>query len=405
MRPFGEIAEFRNGVNYVAEDRQTGIGLFNVKDFQDRVRPDYDGLDQVALKVVPAKAYLQQGDILFVRSNGNKELIGRSLFLNVPPREPVSHSAFTIRARITSGECYPQFYGLYCRSGAIRRALSNQGSGTNISNLNQDILARLPVPVVPYALQRRIADILSAYDDLIENNTRRIAILEDMARRLFDEWFGQHCIPPVGDHRAGLPDGWTAATLSDWVTDLRDAVDPNSLDPATAYVGLEHLPRRSTTLCDWGTAGDVGSTKLRYQQGDILFGKIRPYFHKVAVMPAEGVCSSDAIVMRPKTVGHLPMAIGLTSSDAFVAHATQTSNGTKMPRADWKVLKEYPLPIPDIETLNKYNGVAQSWLDFAATLAASNTNLRTTRDLLLPKLISGEIEVRAAEEELEAAAA
>ena len=76
-----------------------------------------------------------------------------------------------------------------------------------------------------------------------------------------------------------------------------------------------------------------------------------------------------------------------------------------MPRADWKVLKEYPLPMPDISTLNKYNGVAQLWLDYSATLAASNTNLRTTRDLLLPKLISGEIGLRAAEKELEAAAA
>lgn len=76
-----------------------------------------------------------------------------------------------------------------------------------------------------------------------------------------------------------------------------------------------------------------------------------------------------------------------------------------MPRADWKVLREYALPNPDADTLSKYNGAARPWLDFSAALAASNTNLRTTRDLLLPKLISGEIEVRAAEEVVETAAA
>lgn len=277
--------------------------------------------------------------------------------------------------------------------------------GSSNPTLNRNHLHLLGIRAPSPGLQRRIAEILSVYDDLIENNTRRIVILEDMARRLFDEWFGNYCMPPASAHRAELPDGWTAATLSDWVTDLRDAVDPNSLDPATAYVGLEHLPRRSTTLSEWGAAGDVGSTKLKYQPGDILFSKIRPYFHKVAVMPTEGVCSSDAIVMRPKSYDYLPMAIGLTSSDAFVAHATQTSNGTKMPRADWKVLKEYPLPLPDAETLGKFNTLTGPWLEMAASLAASSTNLRTTRDLLLPKLISGEIEVRAAEEELEAAAA
>jgi len=299
----------------------------------------------------------------------------------------------------------PRFL-LYSLQGSdLQAQIRALGSGSTVEHMRVPDAKRLMVSTPPLKTQIRIADILSAYDDLIENNTRRIAILEDMARRLFEEWFGAYCDPPVGNQATDLPDGWTGAKLSDWIVDVRDAVDPTSLDRTTPYVGLEHLPRRSTTLHDTGRASDVGSTKLRYQRGDILFGKIRPYFHKVAVMLDDGVCSSDAIVMRPKSRDHLPMALGLTSSDAFVAHATQTSNGTKMPRADWKVLKDYPLPVPDFDTLHQYNDAAGAWIELAAALAASNTNLRATRDLLLPKLISGEIEVRAAWEALETAAA
>lgn len=290
---------------------------------------------------------LQKWDIVFETAGGSKDRpTGRSVFLT-PSRMahfelPVTCASFARFLRIDPEKADPEFVFWLLQDMYERRELLRfHTQHTGVARFQFTTFADTwPLNLPPRPVQRRIADLLSAYDDLVENNTRRIAILEDMARRLFEQWFGQHCIPPVADHRAELPDGWSAATLSDWVIDLRDAVDPNSLDPATTYVGLEHLPRRSTTLRDWGTASDVGSTKLKYRPGDILFGKIRPYFHKVAVMPAEGVCSSDAIVMRPKTVEHLPMAIGLTSSDAFVAHATQTSNGTKMPRADWKVLKE-----------------------------------------------------------------
>lgn len=390
MRPFGEIAEFRNGVNYVAEDRQTGIGLFNVKDFQDRARPDYDGLDQVALKVVPAKAYLQQGDILFVRSNGNKELIGRSLFLNVPPPEPVSHSAFTIRARITSGECYPQFYALYCRSGAIRRALSNQGSGTNISNLNQDILARLPVPVVPYALQRRIADILSAYDDLIENNTQRIATLEDMARRLFEEWSAGN----VGGSRVPFSD------LADFINGF--AFKPAHLgDIGYPVVKIPELQNGVTGKTPFND-GAIVPPRNHINTGDLLFswsGTFAVKFwiggpallnqHLFKVVPNEPHLAAFLLIaLRAAMPEFLSESVGATMK--HIRRGSLSSVTCASPHG------------PGGPELCASLGELYSLVN---SLRQTNTNLRTTRDLLLPKLISGEIEVRTAEEELEAAAA
>ena len=269
----------------------------------------------------------------------------------------------------------------------LKAGFQTISKGTTQPNLSVDKLLSIPFPAPPLETQRRIAGILSAYDDLIENNTRRIAILEDMARRLFEEWFAS----------GGQSGEWTTATLGDWMTEVRDAVDPNTVDPETPYVGLEHLPRRATTMTEWGVAGSVGSTKLAFQRGDVLFGKIRPYFHKVAVAPKAGVSSSDAIVMRPHSAECLPAVLAVTSSDGFVAHATQTSNGTKMPRANWSVLKDYPLPRPPKAVLGRFNALVEPSIWLCAKLAEHNATLRAARDLLLPKLISGEIDVSRAE--------
>lgn len=254
--------------------------------------------------------------------------------------------------------------------------------------------------------QRRIASILSAYDDLIENNTRRIAILEEMARRLYEEWFVRFRFPGHEDVRMveselGLvPLGWSFTALGDLVDDMRDTVNPDAVAPDTPYVGLEHIPRRSIALADWGQATDVTSTKLRFREGDILFGKIRPYFHKVAVAPVAGVASSDAIVIRAKSSKDFGLALAVVSSDAFVAHATQTSNGTKMPRANWGVLRQYPVPTPPDELQARFSDFMGKVVATVSNYVLRNRNLRTTRDLLLPKLISGELDVSTLPESL-----
>lgn len=264
------------------------------------------------------------------------------------------------------------------------------------------LLKSMTLKAPPLDVQQRIAEILSTYDDLIDVNQRRIAILEQIARRLFDEWFvrfrypGHEAVPLVETELGVVPEGWQPRTLSWWAEEVRDTISPQQIDPMFPYVGLEHLPRRSTTLLDVGRARDVASSKLKFEAGDVLFGRIRPYFHKVALMPFAGVCSTDAICIRPTNPKFTALILGLLSSDTFVAHAVATSNGTKMPRADWKVLKKYALPKPPEHILAAFERVAAPMAQSAANLAAQNTRLRTARDMLLPRLISGEIDVSVA---------
>src|SRR5207237_1379668 len=118
------------------------------------------------------------------------------------------------------------------------------------------------------------------------------------------------------------------------------------LGQAIPYVGLEHIPRRSLALDSWEMTSHLGSNKLAFHKGKILFGKIRSYFHKVSMAPFDGLCSADTIVICARESEYYPFVAACVSSDAFVAHASATANGAKMPRANWDVLKKYEVTIP-----------------------------------------------------------
>lgn len=272
-------------------------------------------------------------------------------------------------------------------------------TGINVPHISADQIKGFHFPLPPEHAQRKIAGVLSAYDDLIENNTRRITVLEEMAQALYREWFvnfrfpGHEKVKLINSPLGKIPEGWKPNRLGDLAKEVRQGVDPSQVDPDTPYLGLEHLPRRSITLGEWGKAADVQSTKLAFKKGEILFGKIRPYFHKVGVAPVDGVCSSDAIVIVPTSASAFGPVVCCVSSDDFVRHATQTSQGTKMPRANWDVLVKYPLPIPPDGLLHDFNEIIADLVATLRLLMLKNRNLRTTRDLLLPKLISGQLDV------------
>ena len=278
----------------------------------------------------------------------------------------------------------------------IKSQYQQVSQGAAQDNLSKEKFLSFKLRVPNPKVQREIADILSAYDDLIENNRRRMALLEEAARLLYQEWF-VHLRFPGQEHTRiteGVPEGWERKTLADLCMEIRENVFPEELEPDTPYIGLEHMPRRSIALTDWGYADTVTSMKHRYKTGDILFGKIRPYFHKVGRAFVDGVASSDAIVIRPN-VGSLSGFVLMTvSSDHFVSVASKTAReGSKMPRADWKLMTKYEFVLPTGSIFETFSGSVQSITDQLRTLCFQNQKLRAARDLLLPRLMSGEIVV------------
>jgi type I restriction enzyme S subunit len=275
-------------------------------------------------------------------------------------------------------------------------------------------LARLIVPVPPLPTQRAIAHVLGTLDDLIELNQETNVVLEEIARALFKSWFVDfdpvrsklEGRPPAGmdaataalfpdhfqDSELGqIPKGWSVGRFGDVCANSRQGVSPDAINPDTPYIGLEHMPRRSIALAEWETAAKVSSGKSAFNKGEILFGKLRPYFHKVGVAPVDGVCSTDILVLLPKVPDWFGFVLGHASSDALVQFADQASAGTKMPRTNWKDLSSFKMAIPPQDVASAFSRFVRPQVETIQANIHESRDLATLRDTLLPKLLSGEL--------------
>ena len=148
-------------------------------------------------------------------------------------------------------------------------------------------------------------------------------------------------------------------------------------------------------LHDFGFSDGLGSNKLCFNKNDILFGKLRPYFHKVSVAPFDGVCSTDILSIYAKDddfYGYLTLQL---FSERLIEYVTQSSNGTKMPRTNWRDMSNYAIVIPPTETAGEFTTVIRGFVSLMINNIYENMNLSNIRDTLLPKLMSGEIRVPA----------
>lgn len=345
-------------------------------------------ISDLGLRKSSAKYYDQ--DTVLIAMYG--ATVGQLGILRVPAT--VNQAICALRVDETKADYRYVFYALM----ATRHDLVVQAAGAAQQNLNQGLIKGFEIPILPLEQQRLVGGLLGLYDDLIENNRRRIVILEETARLIYREWFVHFRFPRhedvelVDSEHAPIPATWTPGCFGDVVELSRDAADPDAIPGDAVLVGLEHLPRRSITLHEWDAADEVGSRKSLFRAGDILFGKIRPYFHKVVSAPVDGYCSTDAIVFRPRP-SYDTIALATASSDPFVAHAVQTSNGTKMPRANTDVLLRYPVALPPEDVRKSFERTVSPMVELCKVLSAKVRVLAKSRDLVLPRLISGELDI------------
>lgn len=395
MVSLGTLASFRNGINYNKDNFGKGIKVINVRNFQDHSIATFDNLDEVnPAGLIKKEDLLRNGDIIFVRSNGNRELIGRSLFVeNV--KEAVTHSAFTIKVRFTSEKVLPRFYAYLFRSSLIRQILSAYGGGTNISNLNQEILSNLQVPLPNLYVQEKIADILSTYDDLIENNTRRIKILEEMAQLLYREWFvnfrfpGHQDVPLVESELGLIPQGWGVSPLANICTIVMGQ------SPKSEFYNEigEGLPFHQG-VTNFGTHFPIDKTYCTIigriaEAGDILFS-VRAPVGRINLADKRIVIGRGLCAIRHK-LGKQTF-IFQQLKEKFQEEDSM-GGGTIFKAVTKEDMHNIKMINPPLQLIDQFESIVQPVLQKLKNLTLKNANLRTTRDLLLPKLISGEIDV------------
>ncbi len=292
--------------------------------------------------------------------------------------------------------------------------------GSVAQRLNVSTIRALPVAVPPRAQQDAIANVLGALDDKIELNRKMNRTLEELGSALFKSWFvdfdpvvakrdgktpvgvpadALHLFPSHFEDSAlgPIPKSWRAGTLGEVAANVRSGTSPNDIGSDVAYIGLEHMPQRSICLDAWGNAGQVASGKFRFKQGDFLFGKLRPYFHKVGVALVDGVCSTDILVLNPTKRSYYAIVLGHISSPEFIDYNDASSGGTRMPRTSWDVMSRYQIAIPPAETADVLNEITTPLLQQMKANVEETRTLAQVRDLLLAPILSGEITLKAAE--------
>lgn len=138
--------------------------------------------------------------------------------------------------------------------------------------------------------------------------------------------------------------------LGDCATLVRDTISPGQVDDATPYVGLEHIVKQKMIAYDHGIAKDVSSAKFSFRQGDILFGKLRPYFRKAVRASFDGICSTDIWVIRTSDPGRIDQGFLFYCmiQRSFMDFAALGSEGTRMPRAKWDHVSRYLVTLPTL---------------------------------------------------------
>ena len=287
--------------------------------------------------------------------------------------------------QILKSEYYRPYFKQYC-TGSAQPQLP-------IKNFSQ---IYLNVPDIK--TQHRIADILSVYDDLIENNQRQIKLLEEAAQRLYKEWFVNLRFPGHENTKIvdGVPEGWQWCKVRD-VADINSSALPkNYKEDFIDYVDLGsvrcgHIETRTR----YNLNEAPGRAKRCAKDGDIIWGMVRPNLKAYALVtnPKEtDVFSTGFAVLSAKKVQYSYLYCAVTQEE-FVGYLVNATNGAAYPAVKPVHFEVADILKPDDKVLEQFHSVADSIYRKKEALENQNHNLRESRDLILPKLMSGEVEV------------
>ena len=318
-------------------------------------------------------------------------------------------------------------YLLYLlQSEEIQEKLKARATGTTVLGIKQSELRKVELNIPAIDFQERAAALLKVIDDRITLLRETNTTLEAIAQALFKSWFVD--FDPVHAKQQGrapegmdaqtaalfpdsfeeselgmVPKGWRVGTLGDIAQTIKKQISSEQLHSGLNYVGLEHIPRKSLSLTAWDNAEGLESAKAKFGVGDVLFGKLRPYFHKVVIAPVDGVCSTDILVCAPKKPAYYGLVVMQLFSKELIDYADRLSNGAKMPRVNWSDLAAYPLVIPPEEIASIYTKFSTEIFEKMQQGVHQMQTLANLHDTLLPRLISGQLRLPEAQAAVEGA--
>ena len=403
MMKLSSLGTLRNGMNYDKSSAVCGCKIIGVADFGNRVFPDYDSLSEIDSSIVTKDDLLQNGDIVFVRSNGNKNLVGRTMFIH-DIKDPVCYSGFCIAFRPNTDLVYPEYLFYVLRAPFCKKQYG-YSQQTNITNLSQGVLGDVDVPVPDLDTQQKLAKILSEIDLKIISNTRICVELEAMAKTLYDYWFTQFDFPNAEGKpycssggemvwndqlKRKIPKGWSAGQLS-YIANITMGQSPS---------GDTYNENGSGTIfyqgcTDFGTRFPVPrvytSAPTRFAKaGDILMSVRAPVGTLNIAM--EDCCIGRGLAALNSKFGS-QLHLLYTLSGFKQLFDVMDGNGTTFGSITKDTLFEMKVVIPRRDQIKSFEEMVQPIEQKIRVAEQENRELTKLRDWLLPVLMNGQATV------------
>lgn len=285
--------------------------------------------------------------------------------------------------------------------------LKNFQTGSSVPTLNRNHLDNIEVTIHEKNKQVQQIKVLDNIDKKIENNQKIIANLEELSQTLFKRWFVDFEFPDENgnpyksnggemiDSELGMvPKGWNFEKLKLLIENIKDNIRTKSLSQEDRYVPIDLIPKRKLTFYDYKSSNEAKSSLIKFKKNDILLGSMRVYFHRVSLAPFDGITRNTVFTLRPRDERYLYYLLNAINKDDFIQYAANNSKGSTMPYAVWDgILDEVTVLNPPLQYLIEFNSIVQKYFDISIILLKQNRQLEDLRDTLLPKLMSGEIEI------------
>lgn len=383
---------------YTAGETSKTEGKYKYLRITDIV-PYYVNMKDVPFCSIPEKMVSQyivhEGDILIARTGATT---GYNYVVQEDVKDTV-YASYLIRFVVDRHKVSPLYMKYVLKSQSYYAFINNYIGGSAQPGMNARVFGRFNIPYHPLPIQQKIASILSTYDNLIENNTKRIKLLEQMAENLYKEWFVRFRFPghentPMEN---GLPKGWKRGILSDIAN-----INPSRMlkkGSFATYLDMGNMPTKGSFPSDWCVQQYNGGAK--FTNGDILMARITPCLEngKVAYVNFlnEGEIafgSTEYIVLTPKDNTIAPFIYNLCRTSHFIGYASNGMVGASgRQRVSGDVIGKYELTIPSEKIINEVKTLFDTLYSQIRPLSFQNRLFAKQRDLLLPRLMSGKLEV------------
>jgi type I restriction enzyme S subunit len=247
--------------------------------------------------------------------------------------------------------------------------------------------------------QRKIAAILSAHDELIENNQRRIALLEKLAEEIYREWFVRLRFP--GHEKVkrlkGLPLGWRVAELKELASVNPASISRRDKPESILYVDISSVStNRIDEMTPYASADAPGRARRRVKHGDVIWSSVRPANRAYCLIfdpPENLIVSTGFAVIRPNEEMPFTFVFFAVTSNPFVDQMTAVAKGAAYPATSFDDFEKAKLLVPSDDLLKNFHEKAEPLFRQKHLLQQQSERLKQTRDLLLPRLITGKLSV------------